>query len=183
MASKMGFKNINIFDFDTIAEHNLSTGLFENSGLNELKENHMKNQMIKYGDPKIKIKTKGMFLSQTLSKNVWVCPDNMTVRKMVYQKWKSHPDRNFLIDGRMGSLGMQIVTMTKTQDNYIDYWFEDNTIIDEPCTMKHTIFTANIAAGIMLSQFFLVLQKYPYYQSISYELISQILTKNGYISS
>ena len=101
-----------------------------------------------------------------LENKVFIGPDNMGIRKNIYEQWKLNPEREFLIDMRMGSLSLEIITVTAKDDFYEESWLEDGKIPDELCTMKHTIFAGSIAANLGLSQAFNVLQNRLYYAYI-----------------
>ena len=104
--------------------------------------------------------------SKPIGNKVFMAPDNMEVRKAVYDKWVQNPDREFLVDMRMGSLSCEVVIVTKQFDNYSDTWLPSDEISDEECTMKHTIFTASVVSGLGIAQCFNVLFGKPYYAYI-----------------
>ena len=74
--------------------------------------------------------------------------------------------RKMFLDLRMGAMSMEIVTATKNEDNYLETWAPTHTISQEPCTMKHTIFTASIVGGFGVDQVFNVVADKPFYQYI-----------------
>ena len=76
----------------------------------------------------------------------------------------------------MGALSMDIHTIDALHDNYMSNWKPSRDIPDLPCTAKHTIFTANIIAGIMLSQIFNVLHQRSYYSYI-WKSLAPYMTK------
>jgi hypothetical protein len=65
----------------------------------------------------------------------------------------------------MGALAMEIITVTKENDNFLESWIPQGDETVEPCTAKHTIFTATMAASFGMNQI-LMLDKKPYYQYI-----------------
>ena len=103
--------------------------------------------------------------SPTLPKMI-TCLDNMEGRLVAYNKWLEQSNRQFFIDLRMGAMAMEIITATKENDNYLDTWLPSHKISEEPCTMKHTIFTASIVGGFGVDQVFNVVAKRPYYSYI-----------------
>ena len=79
----------------------------------------------------------------------------------------------------MGAMAMEIVTVTKDNDNYMETWLPTHEISEEPCTMKHTIFTASIVGGFGVDQVFNVVAGKPYYQYIWVGLMPlQMRTEN-----
>ena len=110
-----------------------------------------------------------------------MAPDNMEVRKMVYMNWIRTPRRKVLVDGRMGALSMDIHTIDALHDNYLSNWKPSKDIPDLPCTAKHTIFTANTIAGIMLSQIFNVLHGNSYHSYIWKSLAPYMSREEGLV--
>ena len=175
-ASIMGFKKIHVWDFDVLEEHNLSTTMYPASYLGESKTEAAK-AMVKYFGCETEIIEHDKFgYMDSLTPCTMMAPDNMEVRKMVYMNWIRTPGRKVLVDGRMGALSMDIHTVDVMHDNYLSYWKPSKDIPDLPCTAKHTIFTANIIAGIMLSQIFNVLHNRSYYSYI-WKSLAPYMTK------
>jgi len=168
LLSIMGFKNIVGWDFDVLEEHNLSTTLFPQNALGSSKAEiaNKVSQMYSHN-------AAGMVFhnehydddSPTLPKMI-VCTDNMEVRLCAYNKWLEQDNRKMFLDLRMGAMSMEIVTATKNEDNYLETWAPTHTISQEPCTMKHTIFTASIVGGFGVDQVFNVVADKPFYQYI-----------------
>ena len=65
-------------------------------------------------------------------------------------------------------------------DNFIDGWIPQGENAVEPCTAKHTIFTASMAASFGLSQV-LMLDKKPYYQYIWIGLLPLSVKKENMV--
>ena len=65
---------------------------------------------------------------------------------------------------------MEVISVDKDNDNFAKTWQPSNKISDEACTAKHTIFTANIVAGLGASQLFNVLHNRSYWQYIRQSL-------------
>ena len=166
-ASIMGFKNIKVWDSDILKEHNLSTTTFPENCLGESKVDAALYVARKFNkDSKVKPYNHNWDEGYPLENKVFIGPDNMGIRKKIYNSWKQNPDREFLIDMRMGSLSLEIITVTKDADFYEESWLEDGKIPDELCTMKHTIFAGSIAANLGLSQAFNVLNNRAFYSYI-----------------
>ena len=169
--AQMGFKKFHIWDDDKLEEHNLSTTAYPESMLGEAKVTcatssiymHQSGanvtQYIKRWEP-------GDYLSDI----VLLTPDNMETRLDVHMDWKRNNNRRALIDMRMGALTMEVISVEKDNDNFGKTWQPSNKISDEACTAKHTIFTANIVAGLGASQLFNVLHNRSYWQYIRQSL-------------
>ena len=175
-AAIMSFKKIHIWDFDTLEEHNLSTTMYPESYLGESKTTAAK-ELVRYFGCDTEIVEHDKFgYTDNVTACTMMAPDNMEIRKIVYMNWIRTPGRKVLVDGRMGALSMDIHTIDATHDNYLSNWKPSKDIPDLPCTAKHTIFTANIIAGIMLSQVFNVLHQRTYYSYI-WKSLAPYMTK------
>lgn len=168
LLSIMGWKKIVGWDHDTLEEHNLSTTMFPQGALGKSKAEVAKNVSNMYS---VKPGNNNFYreyydeASPTLPKMI-TCLDNMEGRLLAYNKWLEQSNRQFFIDLRMGAMAMEIIVATKENDNYLDTWLPSHEISEEPCTMKHTIFTASIVGGFGVDQVFNIVAKRPYYSYI-----------------
>jgi len=168
LLSIMGWKKIVGWDHDTLEEHNLSTTMFPQGALGKSKAEVAKNVSNMYS---VKPGNNNFYReyydedSPTLPKMI-TCLDNMEGRLLAYNKWLEQSNRQFFIDLRMGAMAMEIIVATKENDNYLDTWLPSHEISEEPCTMKHTIFTASIVGGFGVDQVFNIVAKRPYYSYI-----------------
>jgi len=166
-AAIMGFKEITVWDPDKLEEHNLSTTSWSEKYLNQPKV-YAASKTCKELNNKSKIKIHSAFWQTgcPLDNKVFLTPDNMECRLAVYNQWKQNPNREFLIDMRMGALGYEIITVTRESDYFMDSYVPSSSIADDPCTAKHTIFCGSLSASFGLSQAFNVLQNRLYYAYI-----------------
>ena len=171
MLSQMGFKTFHIWDDDKLEEHNLSTTAYPEDYLGMHKVECASN-MIWLHNKKTSVTqyVKRWVPGDYLSDIVMLTPDNMETRLDVHMDWKRNDNRRALIDMRMGALTMEVISVDKDNDNFGKTWQPSNKISDEACTAKHTIFTANIVAGLGASQLFNVLHNRSYWQYIRQSL-------------
>ena len=166
-AAIMGFKQITVWDADMLEEHNLSTTSWPEIFLNEPKVKAA-FKVLKSLNNKVNVIERNMFWEKgnPLDNKVFLTPDNMECRLEVYEQWVQNPNREFLIDMRMGALGYEIITVTREHDYFMDSYVPSSSIKDDPCTAKHTIFCGSLAASYGLAQAFNVLQNRLYYAYI-----------------
>ena len=169
--AQMGFKKFHIWDDDKLEEHNLSTTAYPEDFLGMPKVGCAAEMIYKHNS-KIDVTT---YITRWepgnhLSDIVLLTPDNMETRLDVHMDWKRNDNRRALIDMRMGALTMEVISVEKDNDNFGKTWQPSNKISDEACTAKHTIFTANIVAGLGASQLFNVLHNRSYWQYIRQSL-------------
>ena len=163
----MGFDSIIGYDDDTLEEHNLSTCIYPHKYVGKSKAFAAQALIHEYASLSVGVcESLRWTYNLDVYKNMIICPDNMEVRRDVYDKWVKQKDRGFLIDLRMDALAMEIITVTKDHDDFDSSWVPSAAIEDAPCTMKHTIFTSSIVAGLGVNQVFNVLAHKPWYSYI-----------------
>ena len=182
LASAMGFNKIIGYDDDSLEEHNLSTCMYSHEFLHKTKAYAAQETALRHGCPDVQMDEARWTLGSDLplSNKVIMGPDNMDARMDIYRGWKDNPEREWLIDLRMGALAMEIITVTPENDNFLDTWIPQGDSPVEPCTAKHTIFTASMVASMGLNQV-LMLDKKPYYQYIWIGLLPLSVTKENLI--
>lgn len=169
--AQMGFKKFHIWDDDKLEEHNLSTTAYPEEFLGLSKAECAMNMINKFNkEADITTYITRWEPGYDLSNIVLLTPDNMETRLDVHMDWKRNDNRRALIDMRMGALTMEVISVDKDNDNFGKTWQPSNKISDEACTAKHTIFTANIVAGLGASQLFNVLHNRSYWQYIRQSL-------------
>lgn len=169
--AQMGFDKFHIWDDDTLEEHNLSTTAYPEAFLGNEKAICASNMIAQYNQKAdVNLYLKKWEPGCPLSDIVLLTPDNMETRLDVHMDWRRNLDRKALIDMRMGALTMEVISVDKDNDNFGKTWQPSNKISDEACTAKHTIFTANVVAGLGASQLFNVLHNRPYWQYIRQSL-------------
>ena len=183
-AAMMGFKKFVLWDDDKLEEHNLSTTAYPDSLIGKPKVEAATESIRRYCNAKwthIAAKNELWYPNCDLEDIVFMAPDNMEVRLSVWRKWRTNENRICLIDMRMGALGMEVITLSKeNSDYYPSTWKASTDISDEPCTAKHTIFTATTVSGIGLSQAFNVLHNKPFYSYIWMSLSPFKVIREGF---
>jgi len=169
LGSIMGFPKIEGWDHDDMAEHNLSTTVYPLSSVGHPKAIIASQVAIKYGCVEPAMHKRLWETGKPLHPKVIMCTDNMESRKDIFNQWAGMNNREFIIDARMGAMTCEIITITKgDEEGYMKTWQPSSAIDDEPCTAKHTIFTANIVAGLSLAQMQRVLIKSPYQRHVKF---------------
>jgi sulfur carrier protein ThiS adenylyltransferase len=84
---------------------------------------------------------------------VFCCVDSIVTRRMI---WESvQPAAQFFVDGRMNAeiLRVLVVDDPALDADYQQTLFAREEVFAGPCTARSTIYTASIAAGLMVHQF------------------------------
>jgi sulfur carrier protein ThiS adenylyltransferase len=119
--------------------------------------------------------------SKRLGNVVFACVDRIETRRVIFETARDH-GVTFFCDGRMSAEVVRILTCSP--DPRIGWDHYPGTLFTEAqafrgrgaCTAKSTIFTANIAAGLMLEQFSRHLRRLPIDPDLMLNLLASELT-------
>lgn len=103
---------------------------------------------------------------------VFCCVDSIDTRRLI---WEAVKDRvRFFSDGRMSAEALRVLTVAGTTgyDHYPSTLFGAAEAYQGSCTAKSTIFTANIAAGLMIEQFTRWLRHLPLDIDVQFNLLT-----------
>ena len=103
---------------------------------------------------------------------LFCCVDSIETRRLI---WESTKDRvQFFCDGRMSAETMRLLTSCDAggKAHYPTTLFSAGEAFRGSCTARSTIFTANIAAGLMLSQFTRWLRRLPTDHDVQLNLLA-----------
>lgn len=106
---------------------------------------------------------------------VFCCVDSIASRKLI---WESVQARcHFYVDGRMAAEVIRVITSdAPAMDRYYaSTLFTSTEAYQGECTSKSTIYTASIAAGLMVGQFTRWLRRLPTNREQIFNLLSQEL--------
>jgi molybdopterin-synthase adenylyltransferase len=84
---------------------------------------------------------------------IFCCVDNIVTRKMIWESVRS--SAQFFVDGRMSAEVMRVLAVGEPaiDDYYSRTLFAAEEAYVGACTARSTIYTASIAAGLMVHQF------------------------------
>ena len=153
--AKMGFENIRVYDDDEVDTVNLSSQFFRRSDVEKPKVLALKEMVEEFTGVDIDA-IHGRFTNETginpMPGIVISAVDSMVSRKAIYQSSKNSPVK-FLIDPRMGAESA-LLYVCKPMDHddrkrYEKTFYSDQEAVQERCTAKATIFTANMLSGLV----------------------------------
>lgn len=161
-SASCGVQHIELVDFDRVEDLNLPIQGFLYSDLGKFKT-AATGRMLKAINPDIDITEKrDIFTAKTLTpdKNyhtVFSCVDSIDVRKEIFNEVTNKDNVKWFIDGRMAAeTARAIIVDTESPEDvsrYKDTLFNADEAFPARCTAKATIYTASIAAGLMLAHF------------------------------
>ena len=107
---------------------------------------------------------------------VFCAVDRIYTRRLI---WDAVKDKvSFFADGRMNAEVLRIITACdpESREYYPTTLFSSDEAFEGPCTAKTTIYCANIAAGLMISQFTKYLRQIPIDYDIQLNLLASEMT-------
>lgn len=150
----MGVPNLMLVDGDTVEEHNFGVQGFFEKHLGLHKVEALKQDIAEINSSCNVEAIPTMFKKTDKHGHiVFACVDNMAARKLI---WETVSDNiELFVDGRM--LGLTMRVLCAFDEESIDHYedpvnlFSDEQGREGRCTEKSTIFTANVIAGLMIS--------------------------------
>ncbi len=103
---------------------------------------------------------------------VMVCVDSIRTRKIIWESMQDHVA--LFVDGRMQAEVMRVLAQDERTDpqHYQDSLFSEAEAQNGTCTSRSTIYTASIAAGLMVAQLVRWLRQVPLIPDQTLNLLS-----------
>ena len=176
----MGIPWLQLIDFDTVEPVNLACQGFLESDLGRPKVQATAD-MAQEINPQLEVHTLNeRFRRSAQIGNVLFCGvDKIETRQLLWQAVKDKVA--FFADGRMSAETVRVLVAADpaSRKHYPTTLFTAGEAFAGACTAKSTIFTANIAAGLMLEQFARYLRGMPVDPDLQLNLLSSELTVTG----
>lgn len=160
---KMGFKNIHVYDFDVVEEHNLPNQMFNESDIGVPKVEaiqKMYENMFNDATPRLFIHNYKITQQNMLELNngfTMCCVDSMEVRKEIFTHSFKFGLSNLFIEGRLSIYGAYIYTLNE-KNTTVFSMYEKTLYADEEaevsaCGVSQTALPAAVnCASIMIMQ-------------------------------
>ena len=107
---------------------------------------------------------------------VFVCVDSIETRKLIWETLRHKVD--FLCDGRMSAEVLRVLAVADEpgRKHYATTFFTTAEALQGACPARSTIYTANIAAGLMVGQFTKWLRGFPCERDLTLNLLAAELS-------
>src|SRR5262249_4268698 len=107
---------------------------------------------------------------------VFACVDSISTRRLIWEAL--HLEATFFVDGRMSAEVMRILAVASppTDRAYACTLFDESEAFVGACTARSTIYTASIAAGLMVGQFTRWLRDLPVDADLTLNLLASELS-------
>jgi hypothetical protein len=150
--AKMGFGNLTVWDFDKVDAVNLNSQFYRTKDVGYYKCGALEELVHDYTG--VRIGRQGRYDFGAFPGIVISAVDSMEVRKRI---WDNHKDRSpgtrLIIDPRMGAETALLYAMNPMdrgdQASYEKTLYSDSEAVQERCTAKATIYTANMLSGLV----------------------------------
>lgn len=151
--AKMGFTNLTVFDFDRVDIVNLNSQFYPVGAVGQMKVLALRNMILQFTGVEISV-SDNAYAGGAVNGIVIAAVDSMKVRRLI---WEQHKNLAFqtraIIDPRMGAESALLYVMNPSepsdQEAYEKTLYGDSEALQEPCTAKATIYTANLLAGLV----------------------------------
>jgi sulfur carrier protein ThiS adenylyltransferase len=172
----LGVTRLQLVDFDVVEATNVTTQGYLNSDLGQTKV-AATGAAVHQIDPDIELELleDRYRPQQAVGEAVFCCVDSISARAAI---WRSVAPRcRFWCDGRMLAEVMRILTVAEDQgrSHYPKTLFQQVEAQTGACTARGVIYTAGIAAGLMLHQFCRWLRQQPVDCDVSLNLLASEL--------
>lgn len=172
----IGVPSLQLVDFDLVEVSNLASQGYHEENLGQLKVEATASLCRKLNSSvDIDIKAERFRRSMEIGNAVFCCVDSIDVRRLI---WDAVKDKvTFFCDARMSAEVLRVLTIcdSASRQHYPTTLFRTEEAFTGPCTAKTTIYCANIAAGLMVSQFTKHLRQLPIEPDIQLNLLASEL--------
>jgi hypothetical protein len=173
----LGVRRIQLIDFDLVEETNVTTQGYFASDISSSKVSATA-AAVQLIDPTIKISTipDRYRATHQVGEVVFCCVDSITTRAAIWRSVNRTCD--FWADGRMLGEAIRVLAVTPDagREHYPTTLFTAAEAQPGHCTARSTIYTANLAAGLMLHQFTRWLRRIPIDCDLTLNLLAGELT-------
>jgi sulfur carrier protein ThiS adenylyltransferase len=169
----MGIPWLELVDFDIVEESNLASQGYLEEDLGKMKVEatanlcHRINRNLEVHPVVDRFKR-----SMEVGNAVFVCVDRIDTRRLIWEAAKNKVD--FFADGRMAAEVLRVLVAcdAASRKHYPTTLFAAEEAYAGSCTAKTTIYCANVAAGLMLTQFAKWLRRLPVDPDLSLNLLA-----------
>jgi molybdopterin/thiamine biosynthesis adenylyltransferase len=172
--AKMGFCNITVYDFDKVDTVNLNSQFYRRKDIGKPKVAALQELVEDFTGVKIEA-YETRYSGGIFPGIVIAAVDSMEVRRLVWaQHANKSPFTKAVIDPRMGAETALLYVMRpmnlKDQTAYEKTLYSDSEAVQERCTAKATIYTANLLSGLAVKAVKDLLTRPDYLRSAQWDI-------------
>ena len=174
--SALGVPHLRLVDVDQVEVANLAPQGYLASDLGRAKVEAVAEQC-RAINPAIQLETFGRRFNRSVPRSdvVFCCVDSINTRKLIYEQVRQ--SAQLFVDARMSAEVVRaLATDSEAAGNrYPQTCFGREQAYAGSCTAKSTIYTANIAAGLVVTQFTRWLRRLPIDNDVQLNLLTMEL--------
>jgi molybdopterin/thiamine biosynthesis adenylyltransferase len=179
----MGGSSIEVYDADSIEEHNIANQLYPVYMVGKKKAEALADVCRAYGEVEITTHAERWDKSKSSDATIVISAvDNMEVRRELFEWAITQPQVEYFIDGRMSAQKMMVYTINTKSDEerqfYRDCWYPQEKASPEICGEKSVIFTVLLVAGLMLNSIKKIINGDKIPNEVYFDAINNFYTKN-----
>lgn len=170
--ARLGITKIHLWDNDSVASHNLGNQIYRNKDIKRLKTDCLE-EILKEINPDIQVVKHGLCTTETRANGyIFLCIDNIDVRRTLCEKWRWNPGLIYITDGRMrltdGNIHSAFWYSATEKENIINsmQYTHEEAVKETPvsaCGLTLSVIcTPRVLASLMVSNFikFINTEKY-----------------------
>lgn len=174
--AKMGFSNIEVYDFDHVDIVNLNSQFYRHKDVGSLKVAALQELVFEFTGTKIDAKPK-RWEGEVFRGTVISAVDSMAVRRAIWEAHAKEPySTRAIIDPRMGGESALLFVMKPMEEKdikaYPNSLYSDEDAVQERCTSKATIYTANLLSGLVVKAVKDILTGKEYTRTLQWDIAS-----------
>lgn len=152
--AKVGFSDIEVYDDDTVEDHNLPNQFYRTKDVGKSKVNALQEIVHDFTDTKVEVHDE-LFVKQKPKEMLIVTVDSMDTRIAIYNAVKYMPHVKWLIDGRMGGEVFCLYTVDMTnpseKEHYEKSLYPSSEAVELPCTARAILYNVGVVASLMVN--------------------------------
>ena len=169
----MGVPKIQLIDFDTVETGNLAAQGFFEGDLGKPKVEAVA-ELLKSINSEVEIEVVNDRFRRRMNTGeiIFCCVDDMDIRDLIFTATQN--TAVLFIDGRMSAEVLRVLSVFNldSQNHYRTTLFSSEDAYRGSCTAKTTIYSSNVAAGIMTGTMAKWLRELPIDKDVQYNLLT-----------
>ncbi|HSZ59000.1 MAG TPA: ThiF family adenylyltransferase [Tepidisphaeraceae bacterium] len=175
----MGAGSLELFDHDHVGPENLAPQGFWNHQVGQAKV-QATGEHCRLINPQLRLTTHARRFARSSARQlvtlhsmvIFCCVDQIQTRRLIWETL--HQRAAFFVDGRMSAEVIRVLSCRRPdrEEHYPTTLFAAEQAYGGSCTARSTIYTASIAAGLMLGQFTRWLRDLPTDPDLSLNLLA-----------
>lgn len=158
LCARMGFTNFQLWDADTVEDHNLPNQAYYLKHINMPKVEALKELLLAF-NPEIKVETHNEFFTTEKHKNLLdgilvLTVDTQSGRKDIYDSFYSNPSLDFVVETKVGWDYAEAYFLDPLDLTSIKNWYKtlipDDQIPDGPCNLRICTTLVNLVSSYVV---------------------------------